>query len=189
MTGFQGPRSVAPAAPSRAACRGGRRASRCRRRCPGSPCSSSGVRPASRRPPCRGPRSHGPRTTATSVDGPVHVAVLGPVRVEGGRLVRDVDVVDERRDDRVVPRRIDLRAARLRVETLGVVGRSRHGAMIPAAGGLRPGADCRSEEGFRGGSVASRWCWVTGRSRSGVNRCPVFRFCASLSRKCHTAIP
>src|SRR5262245_55074263 len=31
-------------------------------------------------------------------DGAIHVAVLAPARVETGRLVRDADVVDERRD-------------------------------------------------------------------------------------------
>ena len=40
---------------------------------------------------------------ANQLDGLVHVAVLAPLGVEHGRLVRDLDVLDQRRDDGLVP--------------------------------------------------------------------------------------
>ena len=50
------------------------------------------------------PRS---RPALEQLDGIVHIAVLGPLRIEGRRFVRDLDVLDQRRDDIVAPALID----------------------------------------------------------------------------------
>ncbi len=50
----------------------------------------------------------GPAPPLEERDGVVHVAVARPVRVEGGGLVGDLDVLDELRDDGVVPEPVDV---------------------------------------------------------------------------------
>ena len=82
------------------------------------------------------------------IGGPIHVAMLRPLRIEVHRLVRDADVIAQGRDDRFVPYAIDIvfefRNVHQRAPAAEAVQRKRVRALFVVAAASAPTSSFRA---------------------------------------------